>query len=269
MRRTRAVLAGFLLLVLLAGPATWAQSADDDSSVVVAAWDVTAGTPVPDSSVRVPRSRRATYDRVEAYVWSAIPADLRPRIARLELFVVDPDAEDPSDGTVIETDDETGWILALDEKEGEAAVAGDSQDDQGVFDTVIVHELGHVLSLSQDQMAADGVRGTYKVEEGTLRPDSWLNAFYVAFWKNRYPGWKDNEDPDQAAALYDDHPDAFVTDYAATSPVEDFAETFTTFVVESRPAGTAERDRKVLFFWQIPALVREREVLRKGLPSVN
>ena len=188
------------LLAFLTLPRAWSDTADD--STVVAAWDAHGGVLQPDASVAVPRGRRPTYDEVETYVWQVIPPELHSRFARLELFTVPETSSDSTDGTVVETDDGSAWILSLDEQEGEDAVLGGAHDDQEVFDTAVVHELGHVLSLSPDQMTADTTVQTYPVDEGTLRPDSWLNVFYVQFWKDKYPGWKDSEDPGQADALY-------------------------------------------------------------------
>lgn len=267
MRRTMAASLLALLLALRLA-AAWAQSSDDNGTVV-AAWDATSGAPRADPGVSVPGSRRRTYDRVEGYVWQALPPDIRPRIGRLELFVVPDAAADASDGSVIENDAGTSWIMGFDEGEGERAVVGGDREDEQTFDEVIVHEIGHVLSLSPDQMTDDSVAGTYVVDEGTLRPDAWLNLFYTTFWRNHYPGWKDTEDQEAAGKLYRTHRDAFVTEYAATNPVEDFAETFTAFVMRPKPSGPRERDRKVLFFWTFPALVQERETMRKGLESVN
>ncbi len=268
-RRFRVTAAALLALLLCLGAAAAGAQSSDDQGTVVAAWDITAGVPRADADIPVLRSRQQTYDRVEGYVWQALPPDVRSRVERLELFVVPESASDPSDGTVIENDAGTAWILGLDEGEGERALLGGDAEDERTFDETIVHEVGHILSLSPDQMTGDERTGTYVVDEGTLRPDAWLNVFYNTFWRNRYPGWKDNEDPDQTTKLYLTHRDAFVTEYAATNPVEDFAETFTAFVLRPRPTGVRMRDRKVLFLWSIPALVQERDVLRKALESVN
>jgi hypothetical protein len=96
---------------------------------------------------------------------------------------------------------------------------------------------------------------------------AYLSRFCARFWRNRYPDESSRDDADPASARYDEDPDAFVTDYAATDPSEDFAESFAYFVLDPAPSGTAEKDRKLQFFWHFPDLVRDREYLRKGLAS--
>ncbi|MBK9051223.1 MAG: hypothetical protein IPL78_09985 [Chloroflexi bacterium] len=46
-----------------------------------------------------------------------------------------------------------------------------------------------------------------------------------------------------------------MTDYAATNPAEDIAETFMAFVLEPKPNGDTIAEEKVLFFYQYPELV--------------
>jgi len=72
----------------------------------------------------------------------------------------------------------------------------------------------------------------YDSVAGCLNEDSYLNKFYQKFWadiyRERYYGGK------EIMSTYDFHQkyyDHFVSNYAATNPAEDFAETFTTFVL--------------------------------------
>ncbi len=97
---------------------------------------------------------------------------------------------------------------------------------------------------------------------------SYLNAFGHKFWQGEiYEAWEKAfllEDNDHEASehtlqeLYDEHPDQFVTEYAATSPDEDIAESWTEFVMHPKPAGTSIADQKVLFFYAYPELLRTR-----------
>jgi len=48
--------------------------------------------------------------------------------------------------------------------------------------------------------------------------------------------------------FYVDHEDEFVSDYAATNPGEDIAESFATFVLKPAPSGDTLADQKVAFF---------------------
>jgi len=65
--------------------------------------------------------------------------------------------------------------------------------------------------------------------------------------------------------FYDAHQDQFITDYAATSPGEDIAESWTEFVMSERPAGNSTIDRKILFFYNYPELVQIRNYAQPSL----
>jgi len=257
------------LQALLSTVPAWTEgtSRSDSEGTVVAAWSFAQGAARVDPAVSVAASERRAYDLVEAYVWNALPPDARALISRLELFVSTSTTEDATDGTATENDDGVTWTLALDAKEGESAVMGGKRPDREVFDEVVAHEIGHVISLNESQRAGDTDVAGYKDEDGAFTMSAYLSRFYARFWKDHYPESDSSGDSDQASARYDDYPGAFVTDYAATDPSEDFAESFAYFVLDPAPSGTAEKDRKIQFFYHFPDLVRDRDYLRKGLSS--
>ena len=61
------------------------------------------------------------------------------------------------------------------------------------------------------------------------------------------------------------HADRFVTDYAASNPAEDLAETFTAFVLDPRPTGATIADEKLRFLWNDPGMVELRSRIRAAL----
>jgi hypothetical protein len=161
------------------------------------------------------------------------------------------------------------WTLLLDEE--------DAAGPKGRFESVtvnetIVHELAHILFATEDQIDLDetlyrsatveewderylelarGCEGNYMTTEGCSKDDSYINAFYQAFWADLdvYPS-------------YDD----YVTWYAVTSVDEDIAESFMVFVLEDRPKASVQiRHKKVDFFWEYPEFVEMREEMRDGL----
>jgi hypothetical protein len=230
---------------------------------------VVNGSLVPDPRVNTAADKRRFYDAVERYVWSAVPPDAKALVSRLELFVTPGTAEDASDGTATESDDGTSWTLSLDYGEGERAVIGRGTDDVVTFDEVIAHELGHVLSLNEDQRTDDEGLGTYADDESPFTETAYLNRFYREFWNGRYPGWSADGGSDEADSLYEQHADGFVTTYAATDPVEDFAESFAFFVLDPKPTGAAEKEDKVRFFYAFPELVKDRQFMRRNLSSAR
>lgn len=271
----RAALPAILLAALLAAApvAGWSagpSSAADSSATVVAAWTFVHGAARPDPAVSVAPAKRHDYNLVEAYVWNALPPDVRGLVSRLELFVSSSNADDATDGTATENDDGLTWTLALDANEGEDAVVGGKLADRQVFDEVVAHEIGHLISLNDAQRADDTDVPGYTDRDGSFRMGAWLSRFYSRFWKSLYPHGSSRDSVDKAASRHGEDPQAFVTDYAATDPSEDFAESFAYFVLDpAAPTGAAGKDRKVRFFYHYPALVRDRAWLRKGLSSVR
>jgi hypothetical protein len=257
------------LFILMGAMSAGAQSSADGAGTVIAAYTVIHGSPAPDPGVSTSAGRRRLYDAVETYVWSALPPDARARVSRLELFVTPSGVEDALDGTATESDDGTSWTLSLDYGEGENAVIDKGKDDSVTFDEVIAHELGHVLSLNQDQRTDDQSLDTYADDESPFTEKAYLNQFYQEFWNGRYPGWSENGGADQASGLFDGHKDDFVTDYAATDPVEDFAESFAYFVLSPKPTGGAVKAEKLRFFYGFPELLKDRQLMRRNLASAR
>jgi hypothetical protein len=263
-RHLRAAPAASLLFcaLLVFGGSAWSDSRSDDEGTVVASYVIVKGAARLDPGVSMAASRKKLYDQVETYLWAAVPPDCKALISRLEFFVSQSSAEDPVDGTATPNDDGSRWTLSLDWNEAKSAVIEQNPDDEEMFDEVIAHELGHVLSLKTDQMKDDAALGTYSDSDGTFTQAAYLNAFYQAFWKDSSSGT-------DAVELYDTHPGAFVTEYAATDPTEDFAESFAYFVLKIKPAAATERARKIQFFYGYPELIKDRGYLRKFLDSTN
>ena len=258
-------------IAILVGAAAWAQKSSSQSSgsegTVVAVYSTTGGALRPDSSVRVTADHRKLYDAVESYVYAALPPDAGGLVTRLELFVTPDTAEDPSDGTASTNEDGATWTLSVDYGEGEHAVVEHDASEQAVFDETIAHEIAHVLSLNDSQMTDDDTLGTYTDESGSYTVTAYLNQFYQRFWKSRYPDWKTQSGSDPATDRYDGNPTGFVSEYAATDPSEDFAESFAYFVLQPKPTGSSDKARKLQFFYAFPDLVKDRDFLRGHLVS--
>jgi hypothetical protein len=269
-RAVRAVLLAVVLLI----PAgvSWPQRALTGAGTVVAAYEVVDGVARVSPQVDPQAggtARQRTYDAVEAYVWGALPPQSKRLVSRLELFVVPDNSGDASDGTATENPDGAGWTLALDEVEGEKAIMGTRRSDRLVFDEVIAHEVGHVLSLNEAQRAGESHKGSYSDENGAFADSAYLNRFYQRFWKRRDGHRAVRGGSGGASRLYEERPDAFVTEYAATDPSEDFAESFAYFVLEIRPFSRSEKAEKLRFFYAYPELVNDRRFMRNHLSSVK
>lgn len=227
-------------------------------------------------------------------IWEAvaglIPDQYLHQIVFFELFT---DGSDDFLGAIEEVESDSGFFIfsldlidMLDENL--------NLNDELLFYT-ITHELGHIITLSTDQVTwveeEDSDPGTYFIYEYDLDtfPDSYLNLFFQRFWKEIYPEWSDfyykygvlyeGEEhlfeehdtllQDYLDAFYEKHTDHFVTDYAATSPTEDIAETFMVFVMENKPDGNLISDQKVRFFYDFPEMVAVRDHAREYLKSID
>jgi len=72
----------------------------------------------------------------------------------------------------------------------------------------------------------------------------------------------DTGDWDELDAFYERYQDRFVTEYAATNPGEDLAETFAVFVLNERPTGSTIADQKLNLLWADPEMVSLRDEIR-------
>ncbi len=169
--------------------------------------------------------------------------------------------------------DPTRWVMGID-------VSG--MDDAEEFTHTIVHELGHLVTLNSDQVppvpvnsrydaVAEACR-TYFTGEGCALDGSYMGLFAERFWNDILDEWLaldeiTDEDAYWEAAdrFWSRHADRFISDYAATNPGEDIAETFAWFVLNDRPAGDTVAEQKVLNMWDQPELVSLREQIRSGL----
>lgn len=183
-----------------------------------------------------------------------------------------------------ETADLSSWTLAVD--------LVDSHDHLGrlrshELSETVVHEFGHLLSLNSSQARAlnseeagdpDWMEHwdfgkSYRSYDCVSLEDSYLNRFFHEFWSaEQVKEWfaLDGEEDEEAwfAALSDlsirYHTD-FVSDYAMTNVEEDFAESFTWFILYDKPEGELVSHHKILFFYDFPELVAMRDEIRAAL----
>jgi|AntRauTorckE6833_2_1112554.scaffolds.fasta_scaffold06473_3 hypothetical protein len=120
---------------------------------------------------------------------------------------------------------------------------------------LMVHEFAHIFSLDQifrDRTVAHSCH-SYFADTLCYGKDSYLGQFVDTFWSNRM---LDDLQSVQVGSrfdqgdFYDRYESQFVSEYAATDPAEDFAESFTWYVYgEMAPQGSVA-DQKIEFFYQ-------------------
>lgn len=142
----------------------------------------------------------------------------------------------------------------------------------------LIHEFGHLLTLNPEQVIItndkyqDDKHG-YLTQEGYAKPISYLGLFIQEFWKDKileeWDGIQSVKLPNRKDKLLYDfylaNKKDFVSDYAAESPEEDIAESWTFFILSEKPLNQIGKYSKVNFFYQFPELVSIRMEIRNQL----
>lgn len=192
---------------------------------------------------------------------------------------------------VFESEDTLAYVSELEEEVWEFGVAIDDDPERAL---TIIHEFGHILALnntqydtypsvlrdragelSEDEYAAaldeDMVAcSTIAFDDGCPVADSYIQLFTETFWTPEAVEMIVYEELDDSAAyFFDENPDGFVSEYAATNPIEDFAESFSYFVGlddDMLPVdGEASMvEAKILWFDQFPELAELRISVREA-----
>ena len=219
-----------------------------------------------------------THQALWNYFAALIPYEFRPQLAEFTIFT---DGENNTLAAVAQTyDDVELWGLELD--------YADTQDYYYLSFT-LVHEFAHLFTLAPSQVSPSiaifnnpddndiyldeiSACSNYFPGEGCSNTDSYINQFYDQFWFDIYDEWNEinlEEDEDLYYEKLDDfyykYEDQFLTDYAATNPAEDIAESFGFFVFSEKPAGNTIAEQKILFFYQYPELIELRTEILNNL----
>lgn len=172
--------------------------------------------------------------------------------------------------------DASSWTLGLEVSD----VDLDDDESRALLVQTFVHELAHLLTLNSSEIDNTKSRrtcDTYYVGVGCLKEDAYFAAFVERFWNEedlahaREVARADTieEILDIAEEYYDDNRRDFVTEYAATSPGEDIAESFMFFVLDSKPRNSrVERREKVLFFYEYEEMEEIRERILETIDEI-
>lgn len=221
------------------------------------------------------------------------PADfINSYISTYEVFT------DGKEGTLAyvtqDLNDGTKWVIGMDIQ--------DAYKDGKLYTEdlhySLIHEFAHILTLNNSQVnfdatlfnimntssddnevenkmkAAESNCSTYFVPEGCTKSNSYFNTFFQNFWKSIFPEFKkiqeiesDEEYSTEADKFYNKYKNNFVSDYAATNPGEDIAESFTYFVLKEKPTTNTIANQKVNFFYNYQSLVELRNQIRRNLAT--
>ena len=241
----------------------------DDSTVTLVTYSVNGNKiSSPDYGTKVPSEYKKyvkdseLHNRLWKVITDIIPLDQRKDIDTFTLFT---DGQDETTGSVGAGATDDTWSIELDVIDSE---------NIATLSTTLVHEFGHLITLGSSQVEyyADTC-DFYMASDGCSSEESYVNRFYNQFWSDRADEWEELAQPDEngvvdedgAYAFYDEHPDEFVSDYAATHPEEDIAESWTYFIYSDVPNGDMVADQKMRFFYMFPELVEMRRNMQIGL----
>jgi len=199
----------------------------------------------------------AAQQAIWDYFIHFMPAEQRATIAEFIIFT------DGTDNVLAAVDQLSvspeAWTLEID-----IADAG----DKAQLTYSLLHEFAHIFTLANTQFTTGGTAcATYQTDQNCTRADSYLNLFYQQFWTEIAPEWETAYAGDSIEDFYEQYSDQFVTDYAATDPDEDIAETWLYFIISPQPTGDTIAEQKILFFYDFPEMVSLREQIHQNLCS--
>lgn len=186
-------------------------------------------------------------------MYAALPQGAWADFSRLIIFT---DGEDETLAYVYPADSAGDkWVVAVD--------PADAGDWRWFLETVL-HEYAHYVTLNSSQVTytEEQTVTTYNEEGMVSSDDSYLNAFYQAFWVDYLDDRLVNRD---SYNFFLRHEDDFITAYASTDPSEDIAECFTYFILGDTVQGDAVWEQKLDFFYQYPELEQFRAETRNRL----
>ncbi len=231
--------------------AAFAESGSDEGPAVVASYRVTQPERITLND--------GTADERHQRVWSLF-ARISPDAfthAYVNTFEIADDAASDILAYVHDDDGDGYWSVGV--NVGSFGAEGKREDI-----LTLIHEFAHIVTLNQTQVVHGGTCITYDTGDGCATAQSYLHAFVQRFWPESERTRAVSGEDVYARAAH-----KYLTEYAATSPEEDIAESFALFVLESsKREGTTVADQKAAFFYAYPELVTLRNTIRKGLGSI-
>ena len=238
-------------------------------------------TPAVPDYLRVYQGDTLLHERIWEYFKAIFPASQRIHISYLTFYM---DASEDHFAASVYEFSGGKWDLSINLFDFDSAYSATD---------ILSHEYGHILTLNDTQVYEIGygyqdpmTRTEFDSKRGQCSGNfftgyectaasSYLNQFGSRFWSEEvYETWAnafllyDKEEGTYDAALHDfysKYPDQFVSEYAATNPVEDIAESWTEFVMRPKPTGTSIADQKVQFFYEYTELVKIRREILQGV----
>lgn len=240
------------------------ESNQEDSDSVIARYQVES-----DLSITEISNLQPDHDPTFRQIWDSALRVLPKAVLQQHIsqFVIDSDGPEETLAYVtVDEDKPNKWIIAFDDQDYIGP-----KDKEFIHTTI--HEFGHIVFLGMEQLnvSALGSCESYAIDEGCTLNNSYLNRFFQLFWTNLFNEHQEAQgDEDAQYQFYEDNANHFVSEYAATDPVEDAAEIFTHFVLREKPTDTLSIvNQKILFMHEIDVLKKLRSTIRGKLQVAN
>lgn len=191
-----------------------------------------------------------------------IPSDMWPQITKLTLYADEEDATAAYVAPINENDLskwEMGWNLSFVWDNNNELIKGETA-------FTAIHEFAHVLTLNAGQVSVGGgACNSFHTGEGCSNNNSYINGFYQKFWTDIIDENQAIRNDNGYLAFYQKYKNRFVSEYAATNPGEDIAESFAVFVVTNLPSGNSVADQKLKYLSEFEALITMRQRIRENI----
>ncbi len=224
---------------------------------------VVSKQPVENNSLYV-QNMNAYWEQI----YEVLPKEIMDKYVK-ELELITDGKEETLAGVKATDDSNRYWNFGIDPADLPKSKITENKD----FMHTLIHEFGHVLTLNNTQIEPSEAEyqvgnDRYLTMEGLAFKDSYINQFVQEFWyeNDRIDIWDEIQNIqnarkrlDRITLFYLNNKAAFFTAYAAESPEEDIAESWTYFILNERPKNdNTELNKKLLFFYQFEELVQMR-----------
>lgn len=177
-----------------------------------------------------------------------------------EIQLVSDKDTDEEASVIVSDGDPYKWVLRIN------LGFSDERDAKKNLIYSLVHEYAHIFSLNDTQVDGfvEGECPNLFISEGCANPGSYIDDFENAFWADL------DADPDSEdfGGYYENAEDDFVTEYAATNAIEDFAETFAHYVLKDTTEFEGVAADKIQFMVDSSDIKSEVQRIRKALEKV-
>lgn len=223
------------------------ESNDDVNKTLTAEYKVTTG-----ENISLNKGKIGDLDKeIWQHISKIAPNTLSDKY--VETFMIFNDSKNDTLAFVDDDDLNGKWRIGIN-------LAGYKSSNTRERNLTIVHELGHIVTLNDSQIKniSETNCKNYFTAEGCTEKSSYLNEFVKNFW-----GENDIKKALDGGDVY--LKNKFVTEYAASGPEEDIAESFAYFVLDNKNENNEIKDKKSSFFYNYSELLDIRENMRQGV----